>query len=985
MFHNKEFIVKKYTSTDKKHFSENKRSNLRGNLTVPEHEPIISSEPAIIMRAKKGSYLHSSPATDLKKQNDDNLDNFSHPLPNINYTKTPFNESIQVLATPTDPSKQYYNVATFERIGRPIPGMPESGNEIKILQKGWMQAKDLKKDKESFIAFSGDIFQGKNEFSNKPDPQAVNQTWIADCFLLSTAISVLHNQYGMNFLTEMMRQCDDGTTIVRLYHPKTLQPHYIRVTNSYHSINNQSTVAHSQPWIHLLEKAYAIFAFNSKEESDFPSFLSIFGSGGDSSVAFKILTGKKAERINMQETTLCNPLESESVLAAIQIAEATGEKREELLAKHRQLYSHFKEDKATLLQWGRFLIKLRNSAHPEFWQLILPDSTYSNVKNIDESIEKLSAITFTEESITLEDKSMVLENKTYAYEDKCKNLENISNICEDKHNIPKTISFAHEQKLNLSKYTTSVNENTHKDLEDKFNYSENKLTISENNSINSEEKYLTSQEEFSLTPKMVGILKNSASPINGPKNRIFYPTPENAHEGQYTKYHYEIYDKLDECSNQNILMTASTHGVFEEKVSGLVAKHEYSILGVYERHYKNKTLLMVRLRNPWGYMGCRYNESGQFEEEKEYPVFDLNIADFTKYFLSFSICEAPIIAPLNLKKFNLKPTYSNLSLLHEKIKIQFNAVFNNDNKNNVEHLQKTLLKEITKLSFSKLETYLKYTDEFKFLLADFLELERISKQANDNLDFKSARELVLNFLTKLNNIILIIPISKNTEALYKNLVSHSQEYQDSLQKKIEEYVKEKHPGLYMEYSLDRLIKIENGSSKESKMNMEFNRESKMESGFNKESKMQSRFNKESKTKSRFNIIKMESGFNIDAFINQENRIIMQENSIFRLNIKKYKIMKKANDILKANKPIPAKLHVFSQIMKANEKLLSNDPWYYIILKTLATVTAALLTVGLASIPVYRYFFGKSSNPSKKFINNIKPDLEQITKLSFRNW
>ena len=158
-----------------------------------------------------------------------------------------------------------------------------------------------------------------------------------------------------------------------------------------------------------------------------------------------------------------------------------------------------------------------------------------------------------------------------------------------------------------------------------------------------------------------------------------------------------------------------------------------------------------------------------------------------------------------------------------------------------------------------------------------------------------------------------------------------------MQHGIEEYVKDKHPSLHTLYSIDRLV-----------------------------------FNKSTGS------VKIQSGFNIDDFINEQKTVVSQASASFKLNVKKYKVMKEANDTLKNNKPVPVKLHAFNHIMRTNEKLLSKDPWYYIILKTLATLTASILTVGFGSFSAYRFFFGNNSTKSKTFLRNIKPDLEQIS-------
>ena len=122
-------------------------------------------------------------------------------------------------------------VVVYEPAINQDPNMPETGDGIKIMQKGYVTAESvqpLAKAKGVFKPMSGPIFP------NDSLTQDIKQYHFGDCFLLASLLAILAKPNGENVIRSMMIQ-DGDSTIVRLYHPETKEPHYIRVQNtSYH-------------------------------------------------------------------------------------------------------------------------------------------------------------------------------------------------------------------------------------------------------------------------------------------------------------------------------------------------------------------------------------------------------------------------------------------------------------------------------------------------------------------------------------------------------------------------------------------------------------------------------------------------------------------------------------------------------------------------------------------------------------------------------
>lgn len=132
--------------------------------------------------------------------------------------------------------------------------------------------------------------------------------------------------------------------------------------------------------------------------------------------------------------------------------------------------------------------------------------------------------------------------------------------------------------------------------------------------------------------------------------------------GTYTEAQSNVYRDIKAGLEDGKLVTASTEGTFPKKVTGLVARHAYTVLGVYEKEVKviadgiEKTVntCFVRVRNPWGmqkglsgvfasnvgraYRQHKENLDIHIAETKD-PVSSIELKDFCEYFQDYDISD----------------------------------------------------------------------------------------------------------------------------------------------------------------------------------------------------------------------------------------------------------------------------------------------------------------------------------------------------------
>lgn len=98
--------------------------------------------------------------------------------------------------------------------------------------------------------------------------------------------------------------------------------------------------------------------------------------------------------------------------------------------------------------------------------------------------------------------------------------------------------------------------------------------------------------------------------------------------GEYTDEALAAYKKILEMKSKGLMIIANTRSNLGKKKSlsgketegvGVVSTHGYSVLGVKKMKYNGKTVLMVRVRNPWGHYTTSYrrNSKGKIEAVTE--------------------------------------------------------------------------------------------------------------------------------------------------------------------------------------------------------------------------------------------------------------------------------------------------------------------------------------------------------------------------------
>ncbi|WP_162263986.1 C2 family cysteine protease [Legionella drozanskii] len=241
---------------------------------------------------------------------------------------------------------------------------------------------------EEYLGFNIEQYQQCNEDlfgEGSPSMDDVKQFRVPDCFFLAPIAAILAQPGGASYIRSMMRQNGDGTTTVRLFHPKTLEPCYIRVQDAY-IVDREGKLNNHTFWVHILEEAAA--SVPEFFGATVPSMSEAL-NGGTRFTAFSLLTGCPAKETYISHENFfawdiahffADELEQ---LAAIPvIREADSSRADEivtavLLSKMKVLVNIFPEDTQTICLK---LIDFYN-ANKEQWERIYNDKQFGNSKS----------------------------------------------------------------------------------------------------------------------------------------------------------------------------------------------------------------------------------------------------------------------------------------------------------------------------------------------------------------------------------------------------------------------------------------------------------------------------------------------------------------------------------------------------------------------------------------------------------------------------
>lgn len=626
----------------------------KGSLDIPNDAVVEVVEPGIVATIKERQFLKkkttvpllSAPPRSLKKNFDSEVDpdNQQRFLRSKRHKSTTIaiKDSLQpgqrVLVKPVENlyrdegasasahhlvSDSAVSVATFTSKGEVIEGMPETGLDITITHDGFTFKDQINFSLEQFRKFKGDVFPGDIDVSD------VKQSTFGDCFLLSTLMSIMRQEGGAVFLNGMMRQ-EDETTVLRLYHPETQQAHYLRVFNTYlHDSRKQSQVNHDQPWIHMIEKAYAGFAKKPGERAH-ASFRHMYGSGGFPKFAMSILMGEEGEQHFLKPPQRTSFIDYFSFDECIKLGKFTKEnldsRRDKVTAMRSELqntpiFQILKRDQNELKLWSEYLIqfdknryilllnKLEGECKPESSKQAFKEWVNAYKLQCPQIIGKacdviLAGLAEMSEDDFAKGKEDLLYKMYNAHREYCQPFSDLIRLYDEQSVVP----------ININTIARFIND-------------------------------LSRLDPAHLVPDSVR--ECFLDEIKTGKSKLFHG---NLGSARYSQEQLDVFADIKQKTSTHV-MTVTTPNEFEtDQPKGIKPKHAYALLGTEEIDVSGKKIKMIRIRNPWGRHGLVYNwdqaDTGNIATVDESAAeFRVELSDFFRYFHSYDTCPNSFLRP----------------------------------------------------------------------------------------------------------------------------------------------------------------------------------------------------------------------------------------------------------------------------------------------------------------------------------------------------
>ncbi len=499
-------------------------------------------------------------------------------------------------------------VVIYESAADVDPTMPETGDEITVLQKGYVATETIRplaSENAKFVAMNDPLFPNQSLL------QDIRQYRFGDCFLLSSMLAILAKENGENFIRSMMVQ-DGDATIVKLFHPVTKEPQFIRVKNtSYHAYDINYN-KHRAPWVHVLEKAYTAFAFINDKAQSFPAFKEIFGNGGLSKTALTILTGQDSK-----EQVVPDVWENTSPI------------------------HYFSNNKLINLDANSFQVGVK-------WSYLCQQFAGEFPVNLA-LIEKLM-----NDSDALQNE---LNSKLGADNGAIFNIvvESYRQFIASDHPLHAIIH-------SLSDYIEIYNAIYKQVIEKPAGIFDQESPIETMADVYLFVDNLAAKKLLpaKFTQRLFEYAQANSAMWTNP-NRSDYYTPE------LNQLYENIKSDVSKCGT---VATASTKAKFAEKVPGLRNRHAYAVIGTEERETNGVMHKYIILRNPWGRVGRGYADELDYRGLSAAPVeieqgsFALELTDFQRYFRAYTTSTMPIVQKEDLVLSNLQ---IGTKLLYEKV------------------------------------------------------------------------------------------------------------------------------------------------------------------------------------------------------------------------------------------------------------------------------------------------------------------------------
>jgi hypothetical protein len=239
------------------------------------------------------------------------------------------------------------------------------------------------------------------------------------------------------------------------------------------------------------------------------------------------------------------------------------------------------------------------------------------------------------------------------------------------------------------------------------------------------------------------------------------------------------------------------------KVKGLVAPHAYAIIGYRTEKKGKKEIHFLRIRNPWGFHGMKYDSKGQRQKTDE-PEFEIDLSDARRFFgesTGWRYTETPAKKVLETAKSRLDKSQplsseliNNLKYHQEKLKIK---------KQDLIQSNKSLVQANDKAA----KTIKENTEKIEKLGE---EMKKLFDEKNDKLGEKKYQEA--SQLEQKNDVLHQKIVDQNTEIFNQN--AQIKEIKDNL-KEIQRLLDSSNaPQQVSNLKEELLILIEDNSSEE---------------------------------------------------------------------------------------------------------------------------------------------------------------------------